>query len=93
MSYETLLFVGGSADGRRIDVYKNTPFITVPHKRKPSLSSTPHSASKPELFESDLYRRETLFSAGNRDHFVMHYAEGGDLIEMLIDGYKKEIEE
>lgn len=88
MNYESLLCIGGSADGKMISIHKGYPFITCPVPLEPCTSVADSTYEPGNTFEVELYRRESLrdFDGTIVDVLV---ADGvKNPIQRLIAGYK-----
>ena len=91
-----MLFIGGHADGKWIDVHPEMRTFEVPiiepEEGRYCIPSDIEIAAK--IYKKELYKKETLMgwdSNGNNriEHTVMFLYRETDLIGKLIEGYKK----
>ncbi|CAJ0804975.1 hypothetical protein LMG18090_04713 [Ralstonia mannitolilytica] len=81
------LLVGGPRDGEWISVLDDMPSVVLPDK-PPRVRYGHPSWYRNDTENRVLYRREILCE-GQRKHIVFYYGEPGELLETLINGYRK----
>lgn len=82
------LFVGGVADGQRMNVADDENNVYVAHPLPP-LTYTNNIPDSFELPQVDYYRREQIHGMKLRFSVFLHeMLNPDDLIEGLIDGYR-----
>ena len=87
---ETLLFVGGSADGERREVPRGAPYCTVYEKLPVRIAPyTARDASVTIPIKHEQYRREWLQDGRRRYAVMVLDRPEFSLIEALLDGYRR----
>jgi hypothetical protein len=82
------LFIGGPADGTRMQVEDRDKSIRIPVA---SSGATWETESEPHVFRGSSraeYKRVLLLGADNSEHFVFQFGDGDPVAE-LIAGYTK----
>ena len=82
------LFIGGCADGQRIDVGDVGETFSVPHEMRSTELDYKNSNYVEKFMKTDIYRRAKLYD-GDKKYNVWMYDKDQDLgvIEALIHGY------
>ena len=83
------LFIGGPADGERVDILTSSP-TWVMNQRQPynAVELTNRDTVAVEAFVRTEYKREILVDINNNMYYV-YIAEGVNAIAKLLEGYRK----
>lgn len=84
------LFIGGPADGLRIDVDPKAKLVEYPvNSKTPSLVSyDPNPPFEPETYSKVIYRRECINAGTKRIYFMVPLTVDLEVwIEQLVEGY------
>jgi len=89
------LFIGGSQDGKWIDVENERPFVQFAIRDQPAMVSFRQSEAKPTMpmIECEVYERHEF--RGETGHFHYYSAEGlsaDQVITKLFNGYRPQEE-
>jgi hypothetical protein len=93
---KTVLFLGGCADGKRIDVKEPLrQYYDIPEILSPRTNANRFSLSEPTVFKKVFYRLETLACGCDerqKEVFFLYVEEGinaYEMLRMLLDGYRR----
>jgi hypothetical protein len=83
-----VLFIGGPADGKWLEVEYLSPEYVIPHfPRCPTTLEGPDDQMATSKFETIIYRLEKLQDADSR-YYVYVYPDSRCVIRALIEGYR-----
>jgi hypothetical protein len=83
------LFVGGSADGKMIEVHDDTYWYKVPVMEKMFLAVHADEVSASDIFRVQEYHREIIHEDGAEFHLFVHGIR--NVFAHLVEGYRKPI--
>lgn len=80
------LFIGGQADGRRMDLEGTPPYARLPYRRPLPSSSLEALNGREETLKMEIENYHHIY----RDIYVHESLAHKDLFDLLVAGYRQE---